>query len=593
GATATDDVDGDITANIVIGGDTVNTNVAGTYVVTYNVSDAAGNAATEVIRTVTVNLDTVAPVITLTGASTISLNVGDTYTEQGATATDDVDGDITANIVIGGDTVNTNVAGTYVVTYNVSDAAGNSATEVTRTVTVNPDTVAPVITLIGALTINLNVGDIYTEQGATATDDVDGDITASIITTGTVNTSVAGTYLVNYNVSDAAGNAATQVTRTVNVTQPSTGCSGGVSSFPYSEGFENTLGAWTQSTADDINWTVDANGTPSSGTGPSSAIQGTYYVYVEASGNGTGYPNKQAILNSPCFNLSTLSEATFSFKYHQYGSSNMGTINLEISDDDGTSWTSIWNSSGNLGNSWQTANVSLTSYVGGSVQLRFNRITGSTWQADIAIDDVSLTSGGGSGGNCNVGDVNLSITLDNYPQETAWTLKDASGTTIDSASYSTANPDGSTVTRTFTGLADGQYTFTITDSYGDGICCSYGNGSYTLTGSTGTIVSGGNFTSSESTNFCIQSATAKGDNVDTISKLFEVKLYPNPVKGSILNISTTYTNIVYEIYNTVGQMVAKGKVINNKINLGTLDSAVYQIRFTTDEGTLTKRFIKQ
>ncbi len=456
-----------------------------------------------------------------------------------------------------------------------------------------PDTIAPVITLIGASTINLNVGDTYTEQGATATDNIDGNITANIVTTGTVNTTVGGTYLVNYNVSDAAGNAATQVTRTVNVTQPSTGCSGGITSYPYSEGFENTLGAWTQSTADDINWTVDANGTPSSGTGPSSAIQGSYYVYVEASGNGTGYPNKQAILNSPCFNLSTLSEATFSFKYHQYGSTNMGTINLEISDDDGTSWSSIWNSSGNLGNSWQTANVSLTSFVGGSVQLRFNRITGSTWQADVAIDDVSLTSGGGSGGNCNVGDINLSITLDNYPQETAWTLKDALGTTIASTSYSTANPDGSTVTRTFTGLADGQYTFTITDSYGDGICCSYGNGSYTLTGSTGTIVSGGSFNSSESTNFCIQSNTAKGDNADTISNIFEVKLYPNPVKGSVLNISTNYTNVTYEIFNSIGQMVAKGKVANKRIDVSGLEMAIYHIRFTTEEEIIMKRFIKQ
>ncbi|MCL6296355.1 immunoglobulin-like domain-containing protein, partial [Jejuia spongiicola] len=125
-----------ITANIVVGGDTVNTGVAGTYVVTYNVSDAAGNAATEVTRTVNVIPDTTAPVITLVGSSPVNLNVGDTYTDDGATANDNKDGDITANIVVGGDTVNTGVASTYIVTYNVSDAAGNAATEVTRTVIV-------------------------------------------------------------------------------------------------------------------------------------------------------------------------------------------------------------------------------------------------------------------------------------------------------------------------------------------------------------------------------------------------------------------------------------------------------------------------
>ena len=81
-------------------------------------------------------------------------------------------GDITNAIIVTGN-VNTNVAGTYIIRYNVSDAAGNAATEVTRTVNVIPDTTAPVITLIGEATINLNVGDTYTEQGATWTDNYD------------------------------------------------------------------------------------------------------------------------------------------------------------------------------------------------------------------------------------------------------------------------------------------------------------------------------------------------------------------------------------------------------------------------------------
>ncbi|WP_282079700.1 S8 family serine peptidase [Aquimarina algiphila] len=172
-----------------------------------------------------------------------------------------------------------------------------------------------------------------------------------------------------------------------------TGCTSGISSFPYNEGFENTLGAWTQSSADDINWTVDASGTPSRGTGPSSATQGSYYIFVEASGNGTGYPNKQAILNSPCFDLSGLTSASFTFSYHMYGAADMGSIAVEASNDNGATWTSLWNQTGNKGNSWQTANIDLASYVGNSVQLRFNRVTGATWQADIAIDNVALSSG--------------------------------------------------------------------------------------------------------------------------------------------------------------------------------------------------------
>jgi trimeric autotransporter adhesin len=61
-------------------------------------------------------------------------------------------------------------------------------------------------------------GNTYTDAGASATDNADGDLTASIVTSGTVDTSVTGIYHITYNVTDAAGNPATQVTRTVNVT---------------------------------------------------------------------------------------------------------------------------------------------------------------------------------------------------------------------------------------------------------------------------------------------------------------------------------------------------------------------------------------
>ena len=389
GATATDNIDGNLTSSIVVGGDTVDTNVVGSYVITYNVSDNAGNAAVEVTRTVNVNQDSTIPVITLIGASTINLNIGDAYNEQGATAIDNFDGDISVSIVITG-TVNSASAGTYFINYNVSDAAGNAANTVTRTVVVAADTTAPIINLIGASTLNLVVGDIYTEQGATATDNVDGDLSGSIVISGTVNTSVAGTYTVNYNVSDNAGNAATQVTRTINVTEPSNGCSGGISTFPYTEGFEGSIGAWSQSTADDLNWLVDGGGTPSNNTGPASAVQGSDYIYVEASVNGTGYPNKRAIITSPCFDLGALTNPEFSFKYHMFGAADMGSIALELSDDDGATWTSIWSQTGNQGNQWLTVNVDLSTYAGGNIQLRFNRFVGSTWQADIAIDDVQL-----------------------------------------------------------------------------------------------------------------------------------------------------------------------------------------------------------
>jgi hypothetical protein len=136
GATAADEEDGDISATVVVAGDTVDTNTAGTYTVTYDVTDSGGSAADQLTRVVTVAANS-APVITLTGSATVNLTVGNAYADAGATATDAEDGDITASIVVGGLPINTGVAGTYTVTYNVTDSAGSAATEVRRTVIVS------------------------------------------------------------------------------------------------------------------------------------------------------------------------------------------------------------------------------------------------------------------------------------------------------------------------------------------------------------------------------------------------------------------------------------------------------------------------
>jgi len=101
---------------------------------------------------------------------------------------------------------------------------------------------------------------------------------------------------------------------------------------------------------------------------------------------------------------------------------------------------------------------------------------------------------------CNGTLVNVSITLDNYPAETTWTISNNSGTTV--ASGGNYSVQGSTVNIPAC-LTNGCYTFTINDSYGDGICCGYGNGSYTVTGGGSTLASGGSFGSTESTNFCV------------------------------------------------------------------------------------------
>ena len=400
---------------------------------------------------------------------------------------------------------------------------------------------------------------------------------------------------------DASGNESgssntVSVTTLESTTGP--GCLDGIVA-PYAESFEAGLGAWTQDSGDDLDWTVDANGTPSSRTGPSSAVDGSNYIYVEASGNGTGFPNKQAILNSPCFDLNDATAATFSFQYHMFGANNFGSLDVEASNDEGATWTSIWTRSGNQGNSWQTANIDLSAYLGSGLQLRFNRVTGNTWRADAAIDDVKLTAGGGpGGGDCVSGDVTLSITFDNYPQETSWTLTNSGGTVVASDSYSTANPDGSTVSETFAGLANDTYTFTISDSFGDGICCGFGNGSYTLSSAGGTIVTGGDFDASEATDFCIEGSARletyplsglRSQDADAF------KIFPVPAKGT-LNVAVGNKSIDnLKIFSMYGQLVKEvsDQGTQQQIDISNLASGTYFIRFTSnkDETVVTRKFV--
>ncbi len=106
---------------------------------------------------------------------------------------------------------------------------------------------------------------------------------------------------------------------------------------------------------------------------------------------------------------------------------------------------------------------------------------------------------------CSQNEVTISITFDNYPEETSWTITNSNGATVASGGTYGSEPDGSTLTVSEC-LPNGCYDFNISDAYGDGICCSYGNGSYSVSGGGNTLASGSSFTSSESTNFCVGSS---------------------------------------------------------------------------------------
>jgi len=107
-------------------------------------------------------VDTTPPVITLLGANPLLVGVGATFADPGATATDNVDGNLTAQITVSGGPVVTGAPGSFTLSYHVSDAAGNAAVAVTRTVNVVNE--APVVARTLA-EVTVNEGSITSNSG--------------------------------------------------------------------------------------------------------------------------------------------------------------------------------------------------------------------------------------------------------------------------------------------------------------------------------------------------------------------------------------------------------------------------------------------
>ncbi|MDO5552391.1 MAG: DUF5011 domain-containing protein [Planctomycetia bacterium] len=250
--TATDLADGDLSESLVATG-TVDTTTLGTYEVVYSVSDSSGNEATATLivrvvpsdtiswtdtnaeegtwwyravvrETVTGNeelaatnvctvtvpeaesvpVDRAAPVLTLVGPATVTIQAGQSWQDPGVIAWDALDGYLNDYVSVTG-TVDSQTCGVYSLFYSVSNTSGIIRT-VTRTVQVI-DTHLPVISLLGDNPLYLLQGDTFSDPGAAAVDACDGALT--VVTSNCVDTSQVGTYVNTYTASDSSGNTAT------------------------------------------------------------------------------------------------------------------------------------------------------------------------------------------------------------------------------------------------------------------------------------------------------------------------------------------------------------------------------------------------
>jgi len=131
----------------------------------------------------------------------------------------------------------------------------------------------------------------------------------------------------------------------------------------------------------------------------------------------------------------------------------------------------------------------------------------------VAMFALYLYSAPAAFAQCDANEVSLALVFDNYASETGWSITDADGNEVAGDPQGTFSGESADIVAC---LADGCYTLTMTDQYSDGMCCAYGEGSYTLTDADGNVLaSGGDFGASESTEFCLGAVAVPGCTDET------------------------------------------------------------------------------
>jgi lysyl endopeptidase len=231
------------------------------------------------------------------------------------------------------------------------------------------------------------------------------------------------------------------------------------------------------------------------------------------------------------------------------------TINLPtLTASNGSNTLLIWVTNPN-GNADQNAGNDQTS-------VTFNAITGTTVNAAV------------------------SITFDNYPEETSWEITNSQGNVLLSGGPYANQADGSTLNLDVC-LALGCYTFTIIDEYGDGICCQYGNGAYTVTNQFDqSVATGGSFADSESTDFCLTATS-----IDEI-EASDVRVFPNPSDASVRLMSPN-TILSVSMTDMTGRVIYTYQVPSSLITIDTanLSEGIYILETKTTVGTSTQRLM--
>jgi hypothetical protein len=291
-------------------------------------------------------------------------------------------------------------------------------------------------------------------------------------------------------------------------------------------------------------------------------------------------------------------QATQRVILYNRGTSTLTSASLSYNINGGTNTTYPW--TGSLAsNKFAVIEMPVVSPVVGTINVSVVNANGVTDQR--ATNNAASIAFAPAAGPANYTFNNVVFRLqgDRFGTETTWNLKNAAGTTLYFGGPYTdlaTNTTQALVASQNWALASNQcYTFNIIDSYGDGICCTYGAGYYDIKNTDGSVIvasSTGSFGAGESKSFSINALGTF--EFEALSSLY---LYPNPTNG-ILNISLNGSDLPdsYTIHNYLGQLIAKKSVASSSdltINTSTYSNGVYLISVEKGNEKKTLRFIKE
>ncbi|UPT68825.1 MAG: T9SS type A sorting domain-containing protein [Sphingobacteriales bacterium JAD_PAG50586_3] len=260
------------------------------------------------------------------------------------------------------------------------------------------------------------------------------------------------------------------------------------------------------------------------------------------------------------------------FTVENQGTAPITQLTIKYKVDNGTLQTYAWTGTLAAGQSTVITLPQITVTAGNHVFLVYSILPNGV--ADELPQNDTLTSAF----TYTVGSkVTLTLITDQYPDETTWTLSNSGGTVL----YQSADPNGYVPETSYDlqfCLPDGCYSFLITDSEGDGICCGFGDGQFTLTGpETETIGTGGQFTDSDTIDFCLPLVGIAENDAPKFS------VYPNPAAGELFIMmgNTINDDLTIDLINAQGQIVQTAHLQNAplaKMSVGNVAAGIYLVR---------------